>query len=257
MKQEYPDGTFYQGDCFDVMPQLASGSIDMVLVDLPYGTTECGWDSVLPFNQLWDEYWRLLKPTGTVVMTASQPFTTACIVSQIEYFKYELIWEKTKPTGFVHAKNKPLKKHENVLIFSKATTNHEHLTSSRMTYNPQGLKKILRPKVQDGTRKYGGHIGTRPSHRDYTPEYEGYPDSILRFDSNSSGFHPTQKPVDLFAYLIRTYSNEGEVILDNTAGAGTTAVAARQTNRKWVCIEADPEYFTKANERLVEQLDFE
>jgi site-specific DNA-methyltransferase (adenine-specific) len=249
-KHEIGNGTFYVGDCFDVMRDLPDDRADMVLCDLPYGTTACAWDSVLPFDRLWAEYRRILSPLGASVLTASQPFTSALVSSNYAWFKYALVWEKSRATGHVHAKNKPMKKHEDVLVFSPGTTVHASQSTTRMTYNPQGLAQ-LETAV---TRRKGGStdavMAARPSHKDTQRDVTGYPTSMLRFASEGGGFHPTQKPVALFEYLIRTYTDEGMVVLDNCAGSGTTAIAAENAGRRWICIERDPEYAAKAIERI-------
>lgn len=243
---------FLLGDCFDRMREIADGSVDMVLADLPYGTTACAWDSVLPFDALWREYWRVCKPGAAVVLTASQPFTSALVMSQVQYFKYALVWEKSRATGHVHAKNKPMKRHEDILVFSTGTTVHASQSVYRMTYNPQGLTLLASPK----TRRNGGAsdavMGLRPSHRDTTQEVGGYPTSIIPMGSEGATVHPTQKPVALFEYLIRTYTNPDALVLDNTAGSGTTAIAALNTGRRFICIERDPEYYWRAVARVMD-----
>ncbi len=231
-------GRFYNEDCFDAMREIPDGVIDMVLCDLPYGTTQNKWDSVLPYDKLWAEYWRILKSNGLVVLTAQPPFDKALGASQIQFLKYEWIWQKTRATGHLNAKKQPMKAHENVLIFYR----------EQCTYNPQGLIKKLIPTIRKG-RDNGSNYGD--SAKDALQEYENYPQSILPIASEGKGFHPTQKPVALFEYLIKTYTNENELVLDNTAGSGTTAIAAINTNRKWVCIEKDKEYYDKAMERII------
>ena len=246
------DFELYRGDCLEVMADIPDGSIDLVLCDLPYGTTACGWDSVIPFDSLWLNYRRILKDNGTAVLTASQPFTSALAMSAIDIFKYALVWEKSRATGHVHAKNKPMKKHEDVLVFSKGTTVHAKQSKNRMIYNPQGLIKKETPTI----RKNGGNsdsvMSARPSHRDYLQEYTNYPDSILHFDSEGKTIHPTQKPVALMEYLIRTYSNEGEAVLDNCMGSGTTGVACANTGRNFIGIEREKEYYHIARKRIAE-----
>lgn len=240
-----------QGDCLDVMRTLEPGSVDLILADLPYGTTACKWDVVIPFEPLWECYRRLLKPRGAVVLTASQPFTSMLVMSNLEWFKYCLVWEKTRVSGFAHAKNKPMKSHEDVAVFSPATTVHASQTAFRMTYNPQGLMPTNRP--HKGVRKptYGNTSkGIRPSDHAYIQEASGYPKSVIKTKSEYVIVHPTQKPVALFEYLIKTYSNEGELILDNTIGSGTTAVAAINTGRRCIGIERDPGYFETAVNRV-------
>ena len=239
-----------QGDCLTEMARLEAGSVDMVAADLPYGTTACSWDAVIPFEPLWREYRRITKPNAAIVLTASQPFTSALIMSAIDLFKYELIWEKSRATGHVHAKNKPMKKHENVLVFSKGTTVHATQSDRRMNYFPQGLVRKETPTI----RKNGGAshavMSARPSHRDAIQEFEGYPNSIIFAAFEGSTVHPTQKPVALMEYLIRTYTNPGDTVLDNTCGSGTTLVAAINTGRNAIGIERDPEYFRIAQERV-------
>lgn len=238
------------GDCLEIMPTMPNASIDMILCDLPYGTTQCAWDAVIPFNLMWAEYRRIAKPNAAIVLTASQPFTSALINSAIDLFKYEWIWEKSRATGHVHAKNKPMKKHENVLVFSSGTTVHVTQSDRRMNYFPQNLTRKETPTI----RKKGGAsnavMGNRPSHRDAIQEFEGYPHSIIFAASESLTVHPTQKPIALMDYLIRTYTNPGDTVLDNCMGSGTTGVAAFQSGRQFIGIEKDPEYFAIAEKRI-------
>jgi len=251
---DFKTGTFYLGDCFDVMATLGAGTVDMVLNDPPYGTTACAWDSVLPFPEMWAAYWRLLKQNGAAVLTAAQPFTSALVMSQIKEFKYSWVWKKSRPSGFAHAKNMPLKNCEDVCIFSQGSTGHVGQSKNRMPYNPQGL--IYSPKMTKNTKVRGENesaFGNRPSHEDeYLQEWTNYPAQVQEFASVSGALHPTQKPVALFEYLIRTYTNPGELVLDNTAGSGTTAIAAIQSGRRWICIERDEGYFEKAIARVWE-----
>jgi site-specific DNA-methyltransferase (adenine-specific) len=235
---QFRTGVFFLGDCFDVMATLPAGMVDMVLCDLPYGATQNKWDSVLPLGPLWGEYWRLLKSNGPAVLTAAQPFTTVLGASCVERLRYSLIWDKVRPVGHLNAKIRPMQRHEDVLIFAR----------EKETYNPQGL--VYAPKVNKRTTS-GDNYGK--AGKENLSEYTGYPQSILKYESAQTGkFHPTQKPVALFEYLIRTYTNPGELVLDNTAGSGTTAVAAIQSGRSWICIERDPEYFAKACVRVAE-----
>ena len=240
------NGQFWLGDCLELMKNIPDGSIDMILCDLPYGTTACKWDTVIPFAPLWEQYNRIAKPKAAIVLTASQPFTTALIMSQIDKFKYCWVWEKSKVGDIFNAKNKPLKKHEDILIFSIGTTANG--SDQKMPYFPQGLQKIN--KVVKNTETTRAFFAPRPSHKnEYRQESTGYPTSVLKFN-NDKGFHPTQKPVELFEYLIKTYTNEGETVLDNCAGSGTTAIAAENTGRKWICIEQDPAYYYQAVGRV-------
>lgn len=242
------NGRFFTGECFAVMQDLPDKSVDLVLCDLPYGTTGNKWDSILPLELLWKEYERLLKPSGCAVLTASMPFTAKIVASNYEAFRYAWIWEKSKASNFLDAKHRPLKAHEDILVFS---------FHSKPVYNPQmiagdpysGAGRRKSPKVWGGVMdvaditKQNDNAGTR------------YPRSVQYFKTAESegkgvSWHPTQKPVALFEYLIRTHSNEGDVVLDNTAGSGTTAIAAENTGRKWICIEKDSEYASKAIERI-------
>ena len=237
------EAMLYLGDCLEIMPTLAAGSVDLVLADLPYGVTACEWDKILPFEKLWPEYERLLKPTGSVVLTASQPFTTKLINSKLDWFRYELVWKKNTVTGFLNAKKQPLRNHENVIVFSPAKT-------GKMIYHPQGLVAVNR-------------FRKNPSSRIYNKQAEGirhvtwanYPRSVLEFDSETDRKHPTQKPVAMMAYLIQTFSDPGGVVLDNTMGSGSTGVAALQMERRFVGIEQGKKYFLIALERMESVVD--
>ena len=239
-------------DCLDAMCVIPDGSVDLILCDLPYGTTACKWDSVIPFDPLWREYWRVLKPNGAVVLTAAQPFTTQLIASQIDRFKYCWYWEKSSPGGFAQAKNMPLKTVEDVCVFSQAAAGHaSQLGTNRMRYFPQEL--VYSPRTVKntirGNRGLESAFGDRPSHKpEYVQEFTNYPKQVLRFDVER-GLHPTQKPVALMEYLIKTYTDEGETVMDNCMGSGTTGVACKNTGRNFIGIERDPEYFRIASER--------
>jgi DNA modification methylase len=232
-------GTFYHGDCFEVMRSLPDGCVGMVLCDLPYGTTQNKWDSVLPLEPLWAEYWRLCR--GAVVLTAAQPFTSQLVMSQVQRFKYDWVWRKSKATGFLNCRKAPLRKHESVLVFGGATYNYQK--SDGASYN-KGKRK------EYSSDNYGGFNSVI-----VRSEGGRYPVSVLDFKTAESeiGYekiHPTQKPVALFEYLIRTYTNPGDTVLDNTAGGGTTAIAAENCGRRWICIERDDAYYAKAVERV-------
>lgn len=240
--------TLYQGDCLEIMPTLASGSVDLVLCDLPYGTTACPWDSVLDLPRVWSEYRRVIHPDSAAVLTASQPFTTALINSAPDLFKYCWVWEKSVSGDVFNAKNKPLKKHEDVCVFSPGTTANK--SPRRMRYFPQGLTAI--DKTCTNRETVRAFVAPRPSHKaTYKQTSTGYPTSVLRF-TNDKGFHPTQKPVALMEYLIKTYTNPGDTVLDNCMGSGTTGVAAVNTGRKFIGIEQDPDYFAIAQRRISE-----
>lgn len=233
-------GFFMLGDCLERMRELRDASVDMILCDLPYGTTQNKWDAVIPFEPLWAEYWRVAKLGAAVVLTAQCPFDKALGASQLQHLKYEWIWEKTEATGHLNAKKQPMKCHENILVFYR----------SQSFYNPQmttGAKLVtIKQLSANESANYG-------SQRPTTYESDKrYPRSVVRLskDNKNAKIHPTQKPVALFEYLIRTYTDEGMTVLDNCAGSGTTAVACERTGRKWVCIERDPDYFAKAVERV-------
>ena len=228
----------YQGDCLEVMPRLEANSVDLILCDLPYGTTQNKWDSVLPLDALWAQYWRLLRDGGAIVLTAQPPFDRLLGASQLQFMKYEWIWQKSRATGHLNAKLQPMKVHENVLVFYRR----------QPTYNPQGLVRKLIPTVRKGRGGNGTNYGK--SDRDALQEFERYPLSILPIGSENFPVHPTQKPVALMEYLIRTYTNPGDVVLDNCMGSGTTGVAAANTGRKFIGIERDPTYFQIASQRI-------
>jgi len=240
-------------DSIIAMEQLIEEGIkvDMILCDLPYGTTACSWDAVIPFDKLWSCYKRLIKENGAVVLFGSQPFTTDLINSNRAWFKYDWIWIKNRPTGAQHSKNKPMNKHEHVLVFSKATINHVSIIGDkRMTYYPQGVrngnKKTIKKK---GT--FSNTIGYRKNQigKTYTTQ-TGFPDTILTCSKEEEHQHPTQKPINLMKYLIRTYTNENELVLDNTMGSGTTGVACMIENRKFIGIENNEKYFKIAESRI-------
>lgn len=239
----------YQGDCLDVMDEIEAGSVDLILADLPYGTTRSEGDIALSLDRLWAQYRRLLKPTGTVVLFGSQPFTTKLATSNLDWLKYALVWEKGHATGFMHAANKPLKLHEDILIFSPGTTIHASRSERRMTYNPQGAVCAGPQSVKKGgTMRYMGG-----AHHTRGKKFFGLkncPRSILRFPKDVGHWHPFQKPVALLEYLIKTYSNEGDLVLDNTMGSGSTCVAAMRAGRRSIGIEQNAKWFDAARERV-------
>jgi site-specific DNA-methyltransferase (adenine-specific) len=243
----------YQMDCLEGMKLIPDKSIDMILCDLPYGTTACKWDTVIPFEPLWEQYERVIKDNGAIVLTASQPFTTTLISSNLGLYKYSWVWEKSKGSNFTHAKNMPIKFHEDICVFSKAPIGHKvQLGERRMKYNPQGLIKV--DKVWKRPKKYDSeHKLKRESHKlERVIEFTNYPTSILKFGNsdNRERMHPTQKPVSLFEYLIKTYTDENDIVLDNCLGSGTTAVACELNNRKWIGFETEGEYIEIINKRL-------
>jgi len=221
------------GDCLELLPQIEAGSVDMVLCDLPYGTTQNKWDSVLPLDRLWAEYRRICR--GAIVLTASQPFTSSLVSSAIKHFKHAWVWEKSAATGHLNAKRMPMKLHEDVLVFAVGASK----------YNPQGLVPFGQTVRRGGNgTNFGG------SGKENFQEFTNYPRSILRFPHEAKPVHPTQKPVALMEYLIRTYTNPGDTVLDNTMGSGTTGVAAAQTGRRFIGMEMDQGYFDIACGRI-------
>ena len=227
------------GDCLDLLPTIADDSINLLLVDLPYGTTACKWDSIIPLDKLWEQYNRVCKEDAAMVFTAAQPFTTVLAASNIKNLKYEWIWEKPQGTNPMNAKVMPLKSHENILVFYR----------KKSTYNPQMWYSTPYSGFKSDTAKIGEVYGKAQSkHRD-NPDGSRYPKTVLKF-KQEKGLHPTQKPVALMEYLIETYSNPGDTVLDNTMGSGTTGVACVRTDRNFVGMESDAEYYNLAQERI-------
>jgi len=243
MKEVIKNGIFYLGDCLEIMKEIPDKSVDMIMCDLPYGTTGCKWDIIIPFEPLWKEYKRITKDNSAIVLTASQPFTSALIMSNIKMFKYELIWDKDRPSGFALCNKRPMPQHENILIFY----------NNQPTYNPQ--MTIGKPSANgwNKTKENSSQPNLPAIKKTYTDKK--FPKTIIYKKKNgaSTYLHPTQKPVDLFEYLIKTYSNEGDLILDNCAGSGTTAVACERSKRRWICIEKEKEYYELATERVKQQ----
>lgn len=227
-----------KGDCLEMMKLIPDGSVDMVLCDLPYGTTQNGWDSLIPFPELWAEYKRVGKENCAFVLTAQPPFDKVLGCSNLAMLKYEWIWEKTKATGHLNAKKQPMKAHENVLVFY----------GKQATYNPQ--KTEGKPYKGSGGGSKNDNYGDFEAVREGSQDGSRYPRSVIQFAHESKPVHPTQKPVALMEYLIRTYTNEGDVVLDNTMGSGTTGVAAANTGRKFIGIERDDKYFAIAQKRI-------
>ena len=242
----------YNEDCLEGMKRIPDKSVDMILCDLPYGTTACKWDSVIPFEPLWEQYERIIKDNGAIVLTASQPFTTELINSNRKLFKYEWVWIKNTGLGFQHSKNMPLKRHENVVVFSKGSMGHKSLLGDkRMEYNPQGVLYTDEVgRVSDSI--HGRNLGTRPNQvgREYK-KAKNFPTTILEF-KNDGKLHPTQKPVALLEFLIKSYTKEGDLVLDNCMGSGSTGVACVHTNRKFIGIELEDKYFNIAVKRIEE-----
>ena len=237
-----------QGDCLEKMKEIESGSVDMILTDPPYGTTACKWDSIIPLEPMWEQLKRIIKPNGAIVMTASQPFTTKLISSNYKMFKYCWVWEKDKPSNFALANRQPMKYHEDILVFYKAQSLYnKQVTSGHKPMNGQAsygrTNNGSTPDLKAEKRDTGGRTTRNPS-------------TIQKFNTckhnsaDKSGYHPTQKPVALMEYLIKTYTNEGDLVLDFAMGSGTTGVAAKNLNRNFIGIELDQGYFDIAKERI-------
>lgn len=240
----------YKGDCLELMKEIPDGSVDMILCDLPYGTTQCKWDTVIPFEPLWNQYERIIKNNGAILLFSSQPFTTDLISSNRKMFRYEIIWEKTQKTGAYNANRMPLRAHENICVFYKKSPK----------YFPQktikDVKGLGRKRIYSGRRfkQYGDCNGG-----EYIEDGTRYPTDVVKFSNwNGALFgktdnatkHPTQKPVPLLEYLIKTYTNEGEIVLDNCMGSGSTGVACANTGRDFIGIELDENYFNIAQNRI-------
>lgn len=235
------DTTLYNGDCIEVMKkEIPDNSIDMVLCDLPYGSTACKWDIIIPFADLWDQYNRICKPNAAMVFTAAQPFSSLLGASNIENLRYEWIWQKPQGTNPLNAKVMPLKDHENILVFYR----------KKPIYNPQMWKSTPYGGFYSDSKGLGEVYGdsTKSIHKG-SPDGARYPKTVLQFPQET-GLHPTQKPVTLMEYMIKTYTNPGQVVLDNTMGSGTTGVAAINTGRNFIGIELDAGYFKTAQQRI-------
>lgn len=267
--------SIFNEDCVVGMSKIPNNSIDFVLTDLPYSVTDCDWDKEVDIESFWAQIKRILKPQSSVALFASGKFSFKLVQSNWDWYKYKWIWLKNTPTCFVHAKNCPMHKYEEILIFSNGVINHKSLApTTRMKYFPQGVKDIpsverkwkedsgvqLRghKKCEGNTRfnaknKFGNTYGKRPSHLDiYTSTKTGYPTDILSFNvvPTNKRLNPTQKPIELLEYLIKTYTNEGEIVLDATIGSGSTAVAAINTDRHYIGFEIDRKFYGIAQERI-------
>lgn len=233
------DTVLLKGDCLEQLNSVITGSVDMIFTDLPYGTTRCKWDAIIPFDEMWKQYKRIIKDNGAILLTASQPFTSQLITSNIGMFRYEWIWEKNRGGGYLNAKRMPLKSHENVCVFYKKLPK----------YNPQKTKgKPYKNKRGSHSNLYGG---VRIEHWETKNSGDRYPVTVQKFQIET-GYHPTQKPVDLVSYMIKTYTDEGDVVLDSCMGSGTTGVACKINRRKFIGIELDDTYFDIAEKRIEE-----
>ena len=229
----------YNEDCLEGMKRIPDKSVDMILCDLPYGTTACKWDTIIPLEPLWEQYERVIKDNGAIALTASQPFTSVLVSSNYKKFRYEWIWEKNQGVNFLLAKKQPLKVHENILIFYKKMP----------IYNPQ--MEIGNPYISG--KGNSGEVTNKVKKIQTKNKGTRYPKTVQKI-KREFGLHPTQKPVALFEYLIKTYTNEGETVLDNCMGSGTTAIACIKTNRNFIGLEMDEGYYNIANNRISETL---
>ena len=235
----------YNDDCIEAMKGIPDGSIDLVLTDPPYGTTACKWDSIIPFEPMWKELKRITKPNSAIVLFGTQPFTTTLISSNIRNFKYTWIWEKNFSTNFLHAKRQPLRKHEEISVFY----------NKQCKYFP--IKSYGHPPTQSSRGSSNGKLWHGINKRDYKGgDTSRFPTTILKFNAEDpkNRFHPSQKPTDLLEYLIKTYTDEGELVLDFTMGSGSTGVACASTNRNFIGIEKDEGYFKIAEKRITNAL---
>lgn len=230
--------SLHLGDCLEVMQYIPDKSVDLVLCDLPYGTTACAWDSVIPFGELWAEYRRVC--TGAVVLTAAQPFTSALVMSNIDWFTQHLVWKKNVASNFLNANRQHLMRHEDIIVFS----------TKQPTFNKQMRPGTPYKAKRSGRDDTGDNYGNIVVRTDTVNEGVRNPISVLEFDREPKPVHPTQKPVALMEYLVRTYTNAGDTVLDNTMGSGTTGVACMNTGRKFIGIERDPAYFEIARQRI-------
>ena len=267
------DLNLYRGDCLLEMNKINDHTVDLILCDLPYGTTDrkgidnaninrvLEWDTVIPLDKLWEQYRRVLKIGGIVVLTADQPFTSQLVMSNLEWFKYEWIWKKKKTTGFLHANARPMKETEDILVFSSLGASGASVKANKnMKYNPQGLIEKNVKKKNKASRL--GKFLHQPEHMgkgnkllhetDYEQKYTNYPSEIIEFGLDKNTIHPTQKPLALMEYLVRTYTEESDVVLDNCMGSGTTGVACMNTNRNFIGIEKDKFYFDEASKRMTD-----
>jgi site-specific DNA-methyltransferase (adenine-specific) len=252
--------SLYFGDCIIEMNKIKNDSIDLILCDLPYGTTKCKWDTIIDLNELWKQYKRIIKkPSGVIILFGQQPFTSMLISSNYEWFKYNLIWKKNKTTQFLLANYRPMKCTEDICVFSKGGAAAASKTTGNMTYNPQGLiptnikKKNSKERIGKMLNQEH-HLGKNNkliSDSEYTQKFTNYPNELIEFDIEYDTIHETQKPVKLIEYLIKTYSNEGDLVLDNTMGSGTTGIGCLNTNRKFIGIEKEEKYIKLSKNRIL------
>ena len=233
----------YKGDCLEVMKEIPDKSIDMILCDLPYGTTKCKWDNIIPFDKLWEQYNRIIKNNGAIVLFGSQPFTSLLVTSNIKNFRYEIIWEKEQAVNFAFQKKQIGKVHENICVFYK----------KQPTYNPQ-MREGFKPQQSGSKMNVLSHSRITSGRNQREGKADRYPISIVKFNRDRLRLHPTCKPIKLLEFLIKTYTNENETVLDNCMGSGSTGIACLNTNRKFIGIEKEEKYFEIAKERIIERL---
>ena len=237
------------GDCLELMKTIPDKSVDCIICDLPYGSLSCKWDCVIPFEPLWEQYERIVKDNAAVVLFGSEPFSSFLRISNIKLYKYDWVWDKKTGLGFLDSKFRPLKSHETISIFGKGGVSNG--SKIQMKYNPQGLIRTNKKNSNSPSNI----LNSEPKKRkELNTQYTNYPKSILTF-SRVSGLHPTQKPTDLLEYLVRTYTDEGDVVLDNCMGSGSTGVACVNTNRSFIGFEKDDKYFEIASKRIEECLN--
>lgn len=242
----------YNEDCLVGMKKIPDKSIDLIVCDLPYGLSSCKWDVQLPFELLWEQYIRIIKDNRAICLFGSEPFSSKLRLSNLAWFKYDLIWDRRRVSGFTNAKLKPLSQHEIISVFSEGTTANG--SKNNMLYNPQGLVEVNR--ISKNAKRFEGEMSYKRKHaltrEKYVQKYTNYPTTIIHFDRGSGWVHPTQKPVALIEYLIKTYTNEGELVLDNCMGSGTTAVAAINTDRHFIGFEIEKRFFEICLTRISE-----
>jgi len=248
MKSTFKNGEAWLGDCLELMQNIPDGSVDMILADLPYGSTQCSWDSIIPFEPLWVQYKRVIKPNGAIVLTASQPFTSALVMSNIKMFRYAWVWEKDRGANFLQANFQPLKTHEDILCFAYGKTKY----NPQKTINPRKQSETNTKQLSEKRKEAGLNVEFFKSSSVYEKD-KLLPRSVQYFSRDipkGGTLHPTQKPVALFEYLIKTYTNEGDLVLDNVAGSGTTGEACENTNRRYILIEQEEKYFNTLTQRI-------
>lgn len=263
MESEFKNTKFYKGDCLEHMKSLDDDSIDLILCDLPYGTTKCKWDTIIDLDKIWEEYRRIIKkPHGVIVLFGQQPFTSTLISSNYEWFKYNITWKKNKTTQYLLANYRPMKCTEDICVFSPGGAAAASKYKGNMTYHPQGLK-VVEIKKKNSQNRIGKmlnqphHLGPNNkllSDTEYTQKFTNYPTELIEFDVESNTIHETQKPVKLLEYLIRSYSNEHNVVLDNTMGSGSTGVACINTNRDFIGMELEEKYFDLSVKRIMDHI---